>query len=91
MIQEFEKRLVISDLEICATCVAYWTDRYNERHNILMWGDVRGNISAVDITEAIIFNPPLYGLKIKIPFADVMKGRIPGAKGKTCIIPESSF
>ena len=56
-----------------------------------MWGDVRGNISAVDITEAIIFNPLLYGLKIKIPFADVMKGRIPGAKGNTCALFPMNF
>ena len=81
-LKDFDRRLVITDLEICATCLHYWSDRRDQMNNIFMWGDVRGNISAIVLSDAFLFNPVLYGFKLKIPFADILRGRIPGAKGE---------
>ena len=43
--------LTLSQLQICITCINYWIDPACAYHSILLFGDVRGNVMAIEFDE----------------------------------------
>ena len=80
---KFDKAYVLTHLDVCAVCLDYWNDANNPDKAILLWGDVRGDVSAMYFTKCShggLFGPAKarHTLRQRIPFPEILLGRVPG-------------
>ena len=73
----FIKCLTIKHLDICITCLTFWTDPDMREHSILMFGDARGSVMVLDFKDVAaataLFQPPSKYHGSTISFTEMLK------------------
>ncbi|CAH1792660.1 unnamed protein product [Owenia fusiformis] len=78
-----DKIVRITKLDACPTCMAYWFDPTNINKAKILWGDVDGSVSCLELLECSVLGTICLGKngRHRIPYDEIIRGGLQSMRG----------